>query len=36
MEGHEARQAIAELNGKNFEGNMLKVKFEEKRPGRRR
>lgn len=36
MEGHEARQAIAELNGKMFEGNMLKVKFEEKRYGRRR
>jgi RNA recognition motif-containing protein len=36
MEGHEARQAIAELNGKMFEGNMLRVKFEEKRKGRRR
>lgn len=36
MEGHEARQAIADLNGKMFEGNMLKVKFEEKRKGRRR
>ena len=36
MEGHEARAAIAELNGKRFEGNTLKVKFEEKRQGRRR
>ena len=36
MEGHEARQAIAELNGKMFEGSILKVKYEEKRPGRRR
>lgn len=36
MEGHEARQAIAELNGKMFEGRMLKVKFEEKRKSRRR
>lgn len=36
MEGHEARQAIAELNGRQFEGNMIKVKFEEKRHGRRR
>lgn len=36
MEGHEARQAIAELNGKLFEGKMLKVKFEEKHKRRRR
>jgi RNA recognition motif-containing protein len=36
MEGHEARKAIAELNGKTFEGNTLKVKYEEKRNGRRR
>jgi RNA recognition motif-containing protein len=36
MEGHEARAAIAELNGKMFEGSILKVKFEEKRGGRRR
>jgi RNA recognition motif-containing protein len=28
MEGHEARAAIAELDGKSFEGNLLKVKFE--------
>ena len=31
MEGHEARAAIAELDGKSFEGNHLKVKFEEER-----
>ena len=37
MEGHEARAAIAELNGKEFEGNFLKVKYEEeKAKGRRR
>ena len=40
MEGHEARAAIAELDGKSFEGNYLKVKFEVERPkgfkGRRR
>lgn len=36
MEGHEARAAIAELNGKMFEGNMLKVKFEQKRKRRHR
>jgi len=40
MEGHEARAAIAGLNGKSFEGNLLKVKFEEARgrghKGRRR
>jgi RNA recognition motif-containing protein len=29
MEGHEARAAIAGLNGKSFEGNILKVKYEE-------
>jgi len=29
MEGHEARAAIAELNGKTFEGYNLKVKYEE-------
>ena len=32
MEGHEARAAIAGLDGKSFEGNLLKVKFEEERP----
>lgn len=31
MEGHEARAAIAGLNGKSFEGNLIKVKFEEER-----
>ncbi|KPK11180.1 MAG: RNA-binding protein [Acidithiobacillales bacterium SG8_45] len=40
MEGHEARAAIAGLDGKSFEGNFLKVKFEEERgrgqKGRRR
>jgi RNA recognition motif-containing protein len=37
MEGHEARAAIAGLDGAQFEGNLLKVKFEEARPrGRRR
>jgi len=28
MEGHEARAAIAGLNGKDFNGNSLKVNFE--------
>lgn len=37
MEGHEARAAIAGLNGKTFEGNILKVKYEvAKGKGRRR
>ncbi len=40
MEGHEARAAIAAVNGKSFEGNILKVKYEEERgkghKGRRR
>jgi RNA recognition motif-containing protein len=31
MEGHEARAAIAEFDGKSFEGSNLKVKFEEER-----
>lgn len=31
MEGHEARAAIAGLDGKSFEGSFLKVKFEEER-----
>ena len=35
MEGHEARAAIAGLDGKSFEGNYLKVKFEEPRKGQR-
>ena len=29
MEGHEARAAIAGLDGKSFEGNLLKVQFED-------
>jgi RNA recognition motif-containing protein len=29
MEGHEARAAIAGLDGKSFEGRLLKVKYEE-------
>ncbi len=29
MEGHEARAAIAGLDGKSFEGNTLKVNFED-------
>ena len=36
MEGHEARAAIAELDGKAFEGSFLKVKFEAPAKGRRR
>ena len=28
MEGHEARDAIAGLNGKTFEGSTLNVKYE--------
>ena len=40
MEGHEARAAIAGLDGKSFEGNFLKVRFEGERvkgkKGRRR
>ena len=37
MEGHEARAAIAGLNGKAFEGNTIKVSYEaEKGKGRRR
>jgi len=38
MEGHEARAAIAGLNGKDFSGKSLRVNFEEpknKRGGRR-
>jgi len=40
MEGHEARAAIAGLDGKSFEGNYLKVKYEKEpakgHKGRRR
>jgi RNA recognition motif-containing protein len=31
MEGHEARAAIAGLNGKFFEGSNIKVNFEKER-----
>lgn len=34
MEGHEARAAIAGLDGKSFEGNTLKVKYEEEQRGK--
>ncbi len=34
MEGHEARAAIAGLNGKDFNGNLLKVNFETPKPRR--
>jgi RNA recognition motif-containing protein len=30
MEGHEARAAVAELDGKSFGGNFLKIRFEDK------
>lgn len=33
MEGHEARAAIAGLDGKFYGGNNLKVKYEEERKG---
>lgn len=33
MEGHEARAAIAGLDGRSFEGYSLKVKFEEDKKG---
>lgn len=40
MEGHEARNAIAALDGRSFEGGILKVRYEEPRvkgqKGRRR
>lgn len=36
MEGHEARAAIAELDGRSFEGNTLTVKYEKEQKGRRR
>ena len=35
MEGHEARAAIAGLDGKDFNGKPLKVGFETAKPGRR-
>lgn len=36
MEGHEARAAIAELDGRSFEGKFISVKFEQDQRGRRR
>jgi RNA recognition motif-containing protein len=36
MEGHEARAAIAGLNGKDYHGKPLKVGFESPKPGGRR
>ena len=33
MEGHEARAAIAGLDGRSFEGHSLKVKFEDDKKG---
>lgn len=35
MEGHEARAAVAALDGKMFNGKQLKVKFEVPRQGGR-
>jgi RNA recognition motif-containing protein len=34
MEGHEARAAIAGLNGKEYNGKTIKVNFETPKPGR--
>lgn len=36
MEGHEARAAIAELNGMMLNENVLRVRFEDKQKGRQR
>lgn len=36
MEGHEARSAIAALNGKEFKGKQLRVNFEESKGNKRR
>lgn len=37
MEGHEARAAVAGLNGKMYEGKLLKVRFDDGRSkGKRR
>ena len=35
MEGHEARAAIAELDGKTIDGKTLKVRFEDTKRKRR-
>ena len=36
MEGHEARAAIAGLDGRSFEGKVINVKFEQEKKGNRR
>lgn len=36
MEGHEARAAMAGLNGKELNGRPLKIRFESPKPGGRR
>ena len=36
MEGHEARAAIAGLDGRDFNGKQIKVNFETPKPGGRR
>ena len=36
MEGHEARAAMAALDGKSFGGNSLRVRFEDPRSSRGR
>ena len=35
MEGHEARAAMAGLDGKDFKGNSIKVREEQPKKGRR-
>jgi RNA recognition motif-containing protein len=35
MEGHEARAAVADLDGKMFHGKPLKIRFEDKKRGGR-
>lgn len=34
MEGHEAREAIAHLDGRDFNGNALRVRYEDPRTKR--
>ncbi len=36
MEGHEARAAIAGLDGKDFRGKPIKIKYEDTKAGGRR
>jgi RNA recognition motif-containing protein len=36
MEGHEARAAISGLDGKSYEGNILRVRYGEERNSRGR